>query len=82
MTVSDDAELNPFTLPWALHTVVERVFPQGGQQQARRNAWLAMCNNQVRAWERAEAQRVLEPLAAARQPITPPEPTLPRALAL
>ncbi len=49
-------------VPAALHTLVGTVFPQGGQATARRNAWLAMCNNQVRAWERAEAQRAFEPL--------------------
>jgi hypothetical protein len=52
-------------VPAALHTLVGTVFPQGGQATARRNAWLAMCNNQVRAWERAEAQRALEPLTRA-----------------
>jgi hypothetical protein len=51
-----------FTVPGALHTLVGTVFSQGGQARARRNAWLAMCSNQVRAWERAEAQRALEPL--------------------
>jgi hypothetical protein len=78
MTVSEETDFPALTLPWALHNLVERVFPQGGQRQARRNAWLAMCSNQVRAWERAEAQRVLEPLALP----TPQEPQQQRALAL
>jgi hypothetical protein len=70
------------SLPWALQNFVSMVFPQGGQAQARRNAWLAMCNNQVRAWERAEAQRFLEPLARRQSAATPQEPPQPQALAL
>lgn len=81
MTVTNETDIPTLTVPWALQSFVERVFPQGGQRHARRNAWLAMCNNQMRAWERAEAQRVLEPLAA-RHAATPPEPQPQRALAL
>jgi hypothetical protein len=55
-----------FTVPAALHTLAVTVFPQGGQARARRNAWLEICSNQERAWERAEALRAFEP-------VTPPE---------
>jgi hypothetical protein len=64
MTASGETDFPTFTLPGALHTIVDTVFPQGGQGRARRNAWLAMCSDQVRAWERAEVQRAFEPLAA------------------
>jgi hypothetical protein len=49
-----------FDVPNALHNLAVTVFAQGGQARARRNAWLAICSNQERAWERAEAQRAFD----------------------
>jgi hypothetical protein len=38
---------------------LSRIFPEGGQRTARRNAWAAMSNNATRARDRREADAAI-----------------------
>lgn len=41
------------------HRLAVRLWPDGGQGQARRNAWAAMVNDHITARAREEAERAL-----------------------
>jgi hypothetical protein len=59
-TVSDVARSVGDASVVAVEQSIRLVLPQGGQGTARRNAWIAMGENAVRARERYELARILE----------------------
>jgi hypothetical protein len=57
--------LTSYTLE-ALHRAVRRLFPDGGQGAARRNAWQGMVSGAARARARREAEEAVARLNATR----------------
>lgn len=48
-----------------IHLAAARLWPDGGQGQARRNAWAAMVNDHIHARARADAERAIAAATAA-----------------
>jgi hypothetical protein len=70
--MSDSLEVavhNPEPLHQLMLMAVSRLFPEGGQRTARRNAWAAMSTNATLARDRREAD------AAIAAAMSRPEPT-------
>ena len=69
------------THPEPLHLMVltafSRLFPEGGQRTARRNAWAAMSNNASHARDRREADAAIS-AALSRATVRVSAPTAPR----
>ena len=59
---SDTTEVtvpNPEPLQELMMMAISRIFPEGGQRTARRNAWAAMSTNATLARDRREADAAL-----------------------
>jgi hypothetical protein len=63
---------NPEPLHQMVLTALTRLFPEGGQGTARRNAWAAMSTNASRARDRREADAAM---AAALNRVSAPTAT-------
>jgi len=63
---------NPEPLHQLVLTALNRLFPEGGQATARRNAWAAMSNNASWARDRREADAAM---AAALSRVSAPTAT-------
>jgi hypothetical protein len=60
-------------------TALSRLFPEGGQRTARRNAWAAMSSNASRARDRREADLAIA-AALNRSNRRLPTPVAPRQM--
>jgi len=61
MTSPLNTDGSTFPIPAALRSIVNTVWREGGQRRARSNAWQAVCTDRLRAREREQAGRALEP---------------------
>jgi hypothetical protein len=70
---------NPEPLQQLVLTTLDRLFPEGGQRTARRNAWAAMSSNATRARDRREADAAVA-AALGRGPGLGKGPSAPRRI--
>jgi hypothetical protein len=59
---------NPEPLQTLMMIAISRIFPEGGQATARRNAWAAMSTNATLARDRREADAALAAAVAHFEP--------------
>ncbi|MDQ1655062.1 MAG: hypothetical protein QOD41_145 [Cryptosporangiaceae bacterium] len=59
---------NPEPLQTLMMIAITRIFPEGGQATARRNAWAAMSSNATLARDRREADAALAAAVAHFEP--------------
>jgi hypothetical protein len=59
---------NPEPLQTLMMIAISRIFPEGGQATARRNAWAAMSSNATLARDRREADAALAAAVAHFEP--------------
>jgi hypothetical protein len=75
---SDSLEVtvpNPEPLSQLMLLAVARLFPEGGQRTARRNAWAAMSSNATLARDRREADAAIAAAMSRLEPgFTPSAP--------